>query len=106
MNSNEIAKQLNNWINNQEIVIEFKKYEQIINNNPIFNNLEKEIKELQKTIVNQRANQHKDVENTIQIYKEKKDYYDSHPVIVNYLFLKEEVDNLLQQINHQINSQL
>ncbi|MBE5707066.1 MAG: YlbF family regulator, partial [Erysipelotrichaceae bacterium] len=33
-------------------------------------------------------------------------YYENHPLVVNYLYLKEEVDSLLQSINTYINGQL
>ena len=35
-----------------------------------------------------------------------KDEFENHPLVVNYLYLKEEVDSLLQSINTYINGQL
>ena len=68
--------------------------------------LEKELKVLQKKIVNQKARQDDDVTKTIQEYQEKKEYYENHPLVVNYLYLQNEVNEILQTINQQINNAL
>ncbi|MFQ7174186.1 MAG: YlbF family regulator [Thomasclavelia ramosa] len=39
-------------------------------------------------------------------YQKIKDEFENHPLVVNYLYLKEEVDSLLQSINTYINGQL
>ncbi len=106
MNSIEIASKLNEWILQQPVVKEFQEVEKKLLLNTKLQELDNTIKGMQKVIVNKRANNHDDVEKTIKEYKELKAYYDNHPMIVNYLYLKEEVDVLLQQINTQINNQL
>ena len=47
-----------------------------------------------------------DVLNTIEEYQEKKAYYENHPLVVNYLYLQNEVNEILQTINQQINNSL
>jgi len=68
--------------------------------------LEKELKVLQKKIVNQKAKQDDRVTKTIQEYQEKKAYYENHPLVVNYLYLQNEVNEILQTINQQMNNAL
>ena len=101
-----LALKLNQLILNEPVVQEFQKYEQLIQKNEKLKNDEKELKKLQKKIVQQKAKQDDDVENTIMIYKQKKAVFENHPLVVNYLYLKQEVDDLLQTINMQINNQL
>lgn len=66
----EKAQALNQWILNQEVVIEFKKYEKIIHNNPELKKQEEVLKQLQQTIVQQK-HQGNDCEELIKDYKEK-----------------------------------
>lgn len=67
----EKAQALNQWILNQEIVIEFKKYEKMIQNNPELKKQEEVLKQLQQSIVKQK-HQGKDCEELIKDYKEKR----------------------------------
>ena len=101
-----LSLKLNQMILNEPVVQEYKKYERLIQNNEKLKNDEKKLKQLQKKIVWQKANQDDDVIQTIAIYKKKKTEFENHPLVVNYLYLKQEVDDLLQSINIQINNQL
>lgn len=89
-----------------EVVKEFKKYETLIKNNEKLAELEKKIKQFQKQIVQQKAKQEEDVVNTIKEYEKLKDSFENHPLVVNYLYLKQEVDMLLQHVNTRINGEL
>ncbi len=42
----------------------------------------------------------------VQEYQEKKAYYENHPLVVNYLYLQNEVNEILQTINQQMNNAL
>ena len=95
----ELARKLNQEILALEVVQEYQKYEKL-------KQLEKELKVLQKKIVNQKAKQDDRVTKTIQEYQEKKAYYENHPVVVNYLYLQNEVNEILQTINQQMNNAL
>ena len=64
------------------------------------------IKAYQKKIVNQKANQDENVVKTIEEYQKIKNDFENHPIVVNYLYLKEEVDEILQSISSYINGQL
>lgn len=102
----ELSFQLNQMILNEPVVQEFKKYEQLIKNNVQLKNQEQDIKNLQKKIVQQKANQDDEVQQTIMLYQQKKEEFENHPMVVNYMYLKKEVDEFLQTINSQINGLL
>ena len=102
----ELARKLNQEILDLEVVQEYQKYEKLVLNDEKLNQLEKELKALQKKIVNQKAKQDDGVTKTIQEYQEKKAYYENHPLVVNYLYLQNEVNEILQTINQQMNNAL
>ena len=102
----ELAQKLNQEILDLEVVQEYQKYEKLVLNDEKLKQLEKELKVLQKKIVNQKAKQDDDVLNTIEEYQEKKAYYENHPLVVNYLYLQNEVNEILQTINQQMNNAL
>ena len=102
----ELARKLNQEILALEVVQEYQKYEKLVLNDEKLKQLEKELKVLQKKIVNQKANQDDRVTKTIQEYQEKKAYYENHPLVVNYLYLQNEVNEILQTINQQMNNAL
>lgn len=99
------AKTLNAWILQQDAVVEFKKYETLIKNNQELADLEKELKALQQEIVKLK---HRgiDCQNIIQEYEKKKEMFDQNPIVYNYLMLKQEVNELVIQIQDDINQQL
>ena len=102
----ELARKLNQEILDLEVVQEYQKYEKLVLNDEKLKQLEKELKALQKKIVNQKAKQDDRVTKTIQEYQEKKAYYENHPLVVNYLYLQNEVNEILQTINQQMNNAL
>ena len=102
----EFAQKLNQEILGLEVVQEYQKYEKLVLNDEKLKQLEKELKVLQKKIVNQKAKQDDRVTKTIQEYQEKKAYYENHPLVVNYLYLQNEVNEILQTINQQMNNAL
>mgnify|MGYP001337789918 FL=1 len=102
----ELARKLNQEILALEVVQEYQKYEKLVLNDEKLKQLEKELKVLQKKIVNQKAKQDDRVTKTIQEYQEKKAYYENHPLVVNYLYLQNEANEILQTINQQMNNAL
>ena len=102
----ELARKLNQEILALEVVQEYQKYEKLVLNDEKLKQLEKELKVLQKKFVKQKAKQDDRVTKTIQEYQEKKAYYENHPVVVNYLYLQNEVNEILQTINQQMNNAL
>ena len=102
----ELARKLNQEILALEVVQEYQKYEKLVLNDEKIKQLEKELKVLQKKIVNQIAKQDDRVTKTIREYQEKKAYYENHPLVVNYIYLQNEVNEILQTINQQMNNAL
>ena len=96
----EKAKALNQWILDQEVVKEFQKYETLIHNNPDLLNTEEELKDIQKQIVNAKH------QGLIESYENKRKLFDENPIVYNYLLLKQEVNDLVTQIQDDINEQL
>lgn len=99
------AKILNQWILNQKIVIEYQKYEHLIQKHTKLKELENELKCLQQQIV-QAKHFKESCNELIEEYQRKKEIFDSHPLVNNYLILKEEVNTLLTQIQDEINVEL
>lgn len=102
----EYAKELNDYLLNLDVIKEYQKYEDLISNNEEIKALENKMKVYQKKIVNQKAKQDSNVVDTIKKYQQLKDEFENHPLVVNYLYLKDEVNNLLQTINAYINREL
>lgn len=104
-NIEDKAKKLNQWILDQDVIQEFQKYEKMIANHPYLKQLEEELKALQKQIVHYKHNGIPSKQ-LIQTYQEKKKAFDENPLVHNYLTLKQEVNDLLVQIQDNINQQL
>lgn len=102
----DYAKQLNDYLLNLEVIKEYQKYEQLINQDTKIRKMEAKIKAYQKKIVNQKAKQDETVIKTIKEYQNIKDEFENHPLVVNYLYLKKEVDEIIQSVNSYINGQL
>ena len=62
----DYAKQLNDYLLNLEVIKEYQKYEQLINQNTKIRKMEAKIKAYQKKIVNQKAKQDETVIKTIK----------------------------------------
>lgn len=106
LNSFDYAKELNDYLLNLEVIKEYQKYERLIDQDNEIKELELKIKAYQKKIVNQKANQDETVVKTIDEYQKLKAEFENNPIVVNYLYLKEEVNEILQFINSYINGQL
>lgn len=102
----DYAKKINDYLLNLEVIKEYQRYEKILHQDNKIAELEKEIKIYQKKIVNQKANQDENVDKTIEEYQKIKNDFENHPIVVNYLYLKKEVDEILQSISSYINGQL
>lgn len=101
----EKARVLNQWILSQEVVQEYQKYEKLIQEHQELKQWEDELKRMQKEIVHKK-HQGIDCEQLIKDYMMKKESYDHHPLIYNYLSLKQEVNDLILKIQDDINEQL
>lgn len=96
----ETAKELHNSLMNHPLVIEYKKYQAIINSNPKYKEIDIELRKMQKEIINNYSIE------LVNEYKKKKDEYLNDPIVSNYLSLKEELNSLLNTIQDIINDNL
>lgn len=99
------AKTLNEWLLSQEVIIEYRKLEAYLSAHPDVLKKEEELKELQKQIVNKKHTEESCVE-LIEQYEVKKKSFEEHPILHNYLTLKQEVNELLQEVQNDIQEQL
>lgn len=95
-----IAKELHDELLNHPLVIEYKKYKEIINSNPKYKELDLKLRSMQKEIIN---NYSLDLVNE---YKKLKEEFTNDPIISNYLTLKEELNTLLNTLQDIINDNL
>lgn len=95
------ADSLNQLILNNPLIQEFKKYEKTLR----VLSLEDEIKQESQIILKKKAlGELTDEE--LKVYQDKKAYFENHPLIVNYLNLKSEVNDYLIQVETIINEEL
>ncbi|MCD7809446.1 MAG: YlbF family regulator [Erysipelotrichaceae bacterium] len=99
------AKKLNQWLLDNELVKEYQHYETLIQQHPELQKQEEELKQLQQQIV-QMKHSDEDASQIIETYEIKKQQFDENPIIHNYLSLKEELNDLMIQIETIINEQL
>ena len=99
------ANALNQLILNDPLIQEFKKYEEALKQHPELLALEDEIKQKSQIILKKKAiGELTDEE--LKAYQDKKEYFENHPLIVNYLNLKSEVNDYLIQVETIINEEL
>lgn len=99
-NTLKIANELHNLLINHPLVIEYKKYQNIIDSNPEYQKVDEELRKMQKEIINNYSIE------LVNEYKRKKDEYLNDPIVSNYLLLKEELNNLLNTLQDIINDNL
>ena len=99
------AEALNKLILSDPLIQEFKKYEKTLREHPELLSLEDEIKQESQIILKKKAlGELTDEE--LKAYQDKKAYFENHPLIVNYLNLKSEVNDYLIQVETIINEEL
>lgn len=99
------ADALNKQILNDPLIQEFKRYEEALKQHPELLALEDEIKQESQIILKKKAlGELTDQE--LKAYQDKKEYFENHPLIVNYLNLKSEVNDYLIQVETIINEEL
>lgn len=89
----------------QEVIQEYQKYEKLIRSDKSLSQMEIELKKMQQNIVNKKHNGI-ECQKDIDDYLKMKEEFDSHPIVLNYLMLKEEVNRLILFIQDDINQQL
>lgn len=101
----ELALELNKTILEEPVIQEYKKYEDALKQHPELLSLEDEIKQESQDILKEKVLGEL-TEDKRNAYFAKKDFFEKHPLIVNYLNLKDEVNNYLLQVETIINEEL
>lgn len=103
-NLQELAAKLNKEILNHPLIKEYQKLENIVLNDDKLKNIDFEMRQAQKEMVEHST------KDDYQIYQDKyvklKDFASENPLFQNYIQLKEEVQNLLNQISYFIKKDL
>lgn len=99
------ALEVHQWLMEQDVVKEYKKYEIMIKDHEKLKLQEEKLKQLQKEIVNKK-HKDEDCDDLIKEYEVLKDEFFNHPIVHNYLLLKEEVNLLIQQMTSIINQNI
>ena len=86
----ELAKELKEEIHKDPLIVEYLRVKKLYESN-------NEINKLKKDIALAKAH-HKD-----ELHKDLLAKYNSHPLVVNYNYLKEEVSNYLSEISKIVN---
>lgn len=101
----EAALQLNDYLLHEELIKEYQRYEALLQAHPELQTLEEEIKALQKDLIDAKAHD-RDMEDLTAQYQEKLTVFNTHPLVVNYRNLKEDVNAHILEIESLINHQL
>ena len=99
-NATIVVKKLHNELINHPLVIEYKKYKQIIDSNPKYKEKDLELRKMQKEIINNYSLE------LVEEYKKSKEQFLNDEIISNYLSLKEELNSLLNTLQEIINDNL
>lgn len=99
----EAASKLNAYLLEQEAVKEYQQYEAVLKKHPELLTMEEELKTMQKEMIVAKA---KEQDIDIARYQKLKKQFEEHPLVVNYMYLKEEVNTLLQETASLINEGL
>lgn len=102
----ELALALNQEILNSSELKAYFHSLKVLEKHPDIFQLEKELKKMQKKILSERTNPDRDTSDLMQEYLEKKDAFENHPLVANYLIDKENVQSLCNFIQEVIEGQL
>ncbi len=104
--SKEIAQELNQELLNEDVVKAFQHYEALIKKHQELAESEAHIKLLQEELLQAKVHNDENYENIHKKYQEAYEAFTNHPLVVNYLNLKEEVNDLLLEVEAIINNGL
>lgn len=99
-NLTDLAFKLNQEILNHPLVKEYQSLENKVLNDDKLKNIDYELRKAQKEMVEHSTKE--DYQYYQDKYVELKDYANENPLFQNYIILKEEVQNLLNQISYLI----
>lgn len=103
LNSKEAARLVHEDLLENADIQAYQQYEQAIAQHPEIAALEDELKALQQEMILKKAHD-EDFSDLLAEYTDKKKQFENHPLVVNYLNVKEDVNNLLDEVEMLINN--
>ena len=101
-----MAQQLNLWLLDSPECKAYQKSLQSLKAHPEIFELEKELKMLGQKILKMRTSAEADTSELMDIYLKKKELFENHPLVVNYLNDKESLNALSRFVQEAIEGQL
>ena len=105
MSTKDKAQAINDYLLNREEIIAYKHYEALLKDHPEIREMEAELKAMQKELTNRKIN-NEEIDDLYGDYLKKRKAFEEHPLVVNYMNLKEEVNALLLNVEDLINNEL
>jgi cell fate (sporulation/competence/biofilm development) regulator YmcA (YheA/YmcA/DUF963 family) len=105
LSTKDKAQLINDYLLSKEEVIAYKHYESLLKDHPEIKEMEDELKAMQKELTRRKVRD-EEISDLYEKYLTKKKAFEEHPLIVNYLNLKEEVNALLLNVEDLINNEL
>lgn len=103
LNSKEAALKLHGDLLDLAEIKEYQAYEQAVLDHPEIASLEEELKAMQQEMIMKKGKNedYSELENT---YNLKMNEFVNHPLVVNYMNAKEDVNSLLLEVESLINN--
>lgn len=100
-----LTNELKALIANDPAVIEFNRLAKEVEASDELRQMEEQLKEYQQTMVKSLSkNNHELHGQALAAYKKLEDEYFNHPLYANYMYYKEEVNDLMQEIAKILNT--
>jgi cell fate (sporulation/competence/biofilm development) regulator YmcA (YheA/YmcA/DUF963 family) len=100
-----LTKDLKDLIASDPAVKEFNSLAKKVAESNELHDMEEQLKEYQQAMVQSlNKNDHVLHSKTLALYKQLEDDYFNHPIYANYMYYKEEVNDLMQEIVKIINA--
>ena len=105
LTSKEAAFALNAYLRKEPVIQEYQRYEAALKKHPELAKAEEELKAMQKQLIALKAKDQLDFSLEQDYARLKKQFY-VNPLVVNYMALKEEVNDLLVNVESLLNEGL
>jgi cell fate (sporulation/competence/biofilm development) regulator YmcA (YheA/YmcA/DUF963 family) len=100
-----LTQELKDLIANDPAVKEFNSLAKQVEESSTLRDMEEQLKEYQQAMVQSlNKNDHELHAQTLALYKQLEDDYFNHPIYANYMYYKEEVNDLMQEVVKIINA--
>lgn len=103
LNSKEAALKLHKDLLDQAEIKAYQVYEQAVLSHPEIASLEEELKAMQQEMILKKG-KNEDYSELEDTYNKKMQQFVNHPLVVNYMNTKEDVNSLLLEVESLINN--